>query len=158
MTLHKINAAGIELIKRHEGLRLAAYLCPANVWTIGYGHTGDVKPEHRITEHQADVLLAYDLARFESDVSLLTRGIELNENEFSALVSFAFNVGSDIDDDSKAEGLGDSSLLRKLRAGHDRREVAAEFDKWVHAAGRVLPGLVKRRADERALFLTPVRS
>jgi lysozyme len=149
MTLHKINAAGIELIKRHEGLRLAAYLCPANVWTIGYGHTGDVKPEHRITEHQADVLLAYDLERFEQCVSRVTDRVDLTENQFSALVSFAFNVGVEA---------FNRSTLRKFVLGCDWEGAAREFDKWVHAGGRVLPGLVKRRADERALFLTPVRS
>ncbi len=148
----KTNAAGIALIKAAESLRLKAYLCPAGVWTIGYGHTGDVKRGDQITEHQADAILSVDLDRFERDVALLTQGITLNENEFSALVSFAFNVGSDIDDDTKAEGLGDSTLLRKLRAG-DRAGAAAEFLKWTHANGGVMPGLVKRRAAERALFL-----
>lgn len=156
MKLHRLNAEGLALIKRHEGLRLSAYLCPAGVPTIGYGHTGDVKLGMKITEHQADVILALDLERFEAGVSELLRGVEVNENEFAALVSFAFNVGLDNDKDGKAEGLGDSSLLRKLRAG-DRKGAADEFLKWVNANGKPLPGLVKRRQDERALFLKAVR-
>jgi len=150
----KINQRGVDLIKAHEGLRLKAYLCPANVWTIGYGHTGpDVKPGMQITAEQAEKLLLKDLAVFERDVAFLTQGLELTPNQFSALVSFAFNVGSDIDDDTIAEGLGDSTLLKKLRAG-DAAGAANEFGKWVYARGKKLPGLVRRRADERNLFLS----
>jgi lysozyme len=152
--VRRINEAGKAIIKQFEGLRLEAYLCPAGVWTIGWGHTGrNVLPGSKITEHQAESILDVDLDRFERDVEALTQGCSLNENEFSALVSFAFNVGSDIDDDDKAEGLGDSTLLKKLKAG-DRAGAAAEFMKWVNAKGRVLPGLVRRRAAERRLFLT----
>lgn len=138
----KVNQAGLDLIKRFEGLRLDAYLCPAGVWTIGYGHTGDVKAGDRITEHQADVILALDVERFEAGVETAVPGTR--DNEFAALVSFAFNLG--------LAALGGSTLLKKLRAG-DRVGAAAEFMKWTHAAGHVLPGLVKRRAAERDLFL-----
>lgn len=141
----KVNAAGLQLIKRSEGLRLDAYLCPAGVWTIGYGHTGDVKKGDRITSHQADVLLDHDLDHFERRVEALAPGA--NDNEFSAMVSFAFNLGE--------AALSRSSLLKKFLAG-DKVGAAAEFMKWKYAAGKVLPGLVLRRSEERNLFLKPV--
>jgi lysozyme len=141
----KTNAAGVELIKNAEGLRLESYLCPAGVWTIGYGHTKDVLPASKITAHQADAILEVDLDRFEREVSALAPGA--NENEFSALVCFAFNLG--------AAALRGSTLLKKFLAG-DKAGAAAEFMKWQYAAGKVLPGLVKRRAAERELFLKPV--
>lgn len=153
----KTNEAAVALIKKSEGLRLEAYLCPAGVWTIGYGHTSaSVLPGSKITEHQADVILQSDIERFERDVEKITDGLELNSNEFSALVSLSFNIGTDLRDDGKVTGFGhDSQLFKKLKAG-DKRGAAAEFLNWTHAHGGVLPGLVKRRAAERALFLTPV--
>lgn len=141
----KINLAGLQLIKSSESLRLDAYLCPAKIPTIGYGHTGDVKLGTTITEHQADVILELDLERFEVAVEQLAPGA--NTNQFSALVSFAFNVG--------VGALENSTLLKRFREGAFNT-AAAEFAKWTHAAGVVLPGLVKRRAAEAALFSTPV--
>jgi lysozyme len=148
----RTNAAALDLIKRSEALRLHAYLCPAGVPTIGYGHTGDVELSDIITEHQADVILAHDVEHTERGVAELVAGIPLTENQFSALVSFAFNLG--------VTALRGSTLLRKLRS-HDFTGAAAEFGKWTKALDphtheyRVLPGLVKRRAEEAALFLTP---
>lgn len=141
----QINEAGRALIKKAEGLRLNAYRCPAGVVTIGYGHTGDVKMGQKITEHQADAIFDLDVSSFEDMVEGLTLG-KATDNEFSALVSFAFNLGS--------KALAGSTLLKKFRAG-DKAGAAAEFMKWQYAAGKVLPGLVKRRAAERALFLSP---
>lgn len=168
----KTNAAGRDLIKRWEGLSLKAYPDPATggkPWTIGYGHTGDVEPHHVITEHQAEVILDVDIDRAEGIVTRAVR-VLLNENQFSALVSFVFNVGpgrKDLKDGFVALKSGQpSAMLRKLNAGdfsrYDSKGVlvggaAAEFLKWKYAAGKVLPGLVKRRAAERALFLTPVK-
>lgn len=141
--MRHVNAEGKELIKRFEGLRLKAYKCPAGVWTIGYGHTGDVKPEYEFKdEHQADIVLKHDLERFEECVERLAPG--LNDNQFSALVSFAFNLGE--------TALARSTLLKHARAKRFE-QAGAEFLKWHYAAGKVLPGLVKRRAAERALFL-----
>ena len=138
----QINPAGLALIKSFEGLRLKAYKCPAGIMTIGYGHTGDVKKEHVITEHQAEAILSLDLDRFEEGVEKLAPG--LSDNRFSALVSFAFNLG--------LGALAKSSLLKHVRAG--AMDVAArEFMKWTYASGKVLPGLVRRRAAERALFV-----
>lgn len=140
----KTNEAGVDLIKKAEGLRLESYLCPAGVWTIGYGHTKDVLPASKVTEHQANAILDVDLDKFERRVAQLAPGA--NENEFAAMVSFAFNLGE--------AALQRSTLLKKFLAG-DKPGAAAEFMKWTYAAGKVLPGLVKRRAAERSLFLKP---
>jgi lysozyme len=141
----RTNAAGIALIKRFEGLRLEAYLCPAGVWTIGYGHTGNnVLPGSKITEHQANAILDVDLDKFERGVEALLPGVPLTDNEFAALVSLSFNIGL-----SRFE----KSTLREKLLLRDKPGAAAEFLKWRLAAGKVLPGLVKRRAAERALFL-----
>lgn len=140
----KLNAAGLELIKRFEGLRLKAYKCPAGVWTIGWGHTKDVKAGQEITEHQAEAILDVDLDAYESAVEELCPGA--NENQFAALVSFAFNLG--------VNALTKSTLRRKYLAG-DAEGAANEFLKWTRAGGNVLAGLVKRRKAERDLFLTP---
>ena len=89
----KINETGLALIKSFEGLRLKAYKCPAGVWTVGYGHTGgDVKAGMIITEEEAEELLRQDLERFEEGVENLVE-VELNENQFCALVSLAYNIG-----------------------------------------------------------------
>lgn len=138
------NATGINLIKKHEGCRLQAYLCPAGVPTIGYGHTRDVKLGQRITQHQADVILESDLEIYEEGVEHLTRMRPPKENQFAALVSFAFNLG--------VTRLASSTLMKKYLKG-DVQGAADEFPKWVKAGGKVLPGLVKRRAEERALFM-----
>lgn len=142
-----VSPAGRHFIGLHEGLRLAAYRDAVGVWTIGYGHTAMAGPPApaagmTITREEADAILARDLKRFEDGVSRLV-AVPLAQHEFDALVSFAFNVG---------EGnLSRSTLLRKLNAG-DRAGAAAEFGKWNKAGGRVLPGLTRRRAEERAMF------
>ncbi|WP_310634008.1 lysozyme [Paraburkholderia sp.] len=143
----KINSAGISLIKQYEGLFLITYADVVGVLTIGYGHTGaDVKPGLIITQTQADQLLDDDLARFEKGVSRLAR-VPLNPNQFSALVSFSFNLG--------LGNLGNSTLLRDLNRG-DYAAAANQFPRWDRAGGRELPGLLKRRRAEQALFLTPL--
>jgi lysozyme len=148
----KVSPEGIALIKHFEGCKLKAYKCPAEILTIGYGHTGsDVKSGMVITQVQADALLLKDLAQFEKDVSRLVK-VPIMQRHFDALVSFAFNVGSDIDDDTLAEGLGDSSLLRFLNQ-REYTKAAAEFLKWVNAGGKKLDGLVKRRRAEHIMFL-----
>jgi len=143
----QLSRPGLELIQRHEGLRLKAYLCPAGVPTIGYGSTRGVKMGDEITRAQATELLMADIERFEDAVRRAVE-VTLNQHEFDALVSFAFNVG--------AGALQRSTLLRKLNAG-DRQGAADELLRWTRGGGRVLPGLVRRREDERALFLTPVQ-
>ena len=147
-----VNTAAKKLIKEYEGLRLKAYRCSAGVLTIGWGHTKGVTEDTKpITISEGDALLAEDLIEFEDAVNFLVK-VPLEQHQFDALVSFAFNVGPDIDADSIAEGLGDSTLLKKLNAGN-YMGAADEFPKWNKAKGKVLAGLVKRRAAERAMFL-----
>jgi lysozyme len=141
----RTSARGVELVKRWEGLRLLAYQCPAGIWTIGYGHTGDVKRGDRITEHQANAILTLDLESAERAVEELVT-VELSDNEFAALVSFVFNLGR--------KRFAESTMLALLNRGRRRDKVAEEFPKWKHAAGRVVPGLVRRRMAERELFLS----
>lgn len=144
-----MNEAGLELVKRFEGCRLTAYLCPALVPTIGYGHTGpdvteDDVGEKTITQEQANNLLMEDLYLFEMRVrKLLPR--EATQNQLAALASLAYNVGT--------MNLRTSTLLRKFNAG-DIAGAAEQFPLWNKAGGRVLPGLIARRAAEQALFLT----
>ncbi len=137
------SPTGIALIKRFEGLRLKPYLCPAGIASIGYGHTYLVNlNDPAITEEEADRLLAQDLKLYEKPVSEMVK-VPINQNQFDALVSFAFNLGT--------AALRGSTLLKKLNAG---QPCAAEFDRWIYAAGKALPGLVRRRAAERRLFET----
>lgn len=133
---------GLDLIKSFEGLRLSAYKCPAGVWTIGYGTTAGVKEGQVITKERADELLRDDVKRFEDQVLRLVK-VPLTQGQLDALVSFTYNLG--------AANLGNSTLLRLLNAG-DYKGAAAQFDRWTKAGGKELPGLVKRRAAERALF------
>jgi lysozyme len=143
----RTSPAGRAFIGRHEGLRLTAYRDAAGVWTIGYGHTAAAGPPvpaagMSVTAAEADAILGRDLARFEAAVTRLVT-VPLSPQQFDALVSFAFNVG---------EGaLARSTLLKKLNAG-DVRGAAAEFGRWNKAGGRVLTGLTRRRAEERAMF------
>ncbi len=142
--------------KRKDG-RIEAYLCPAGHWTIGYGMTtlygravrkGDV-----MTQAEADRLFLATVAYFQREVLQLVK-VPLNANQLSALVSFAYNVGLDIDADTIPEGLGDSTLLKKLNR-RDYKGAAAEFEQWVWASGKKLEGLKRRRKAERVLFEKP---
>jgi len=141
------SSAAYELIKEYEGLRLHAYQDSAGVWTIGWGHTGDVKRGQSITIHQAEALLALDIGIAAAAVN---RHVEapLSQNMFDALVSFTFNLGE--------RRLAESTLLKKLNL-RDYAAAAAEFGKWVKATIKgkkvTLPGLVRRRAAERAMFV-----
>src|SRR3990167_7938116 len=112
----KTSPAGIALIQHFESCRLEAYQDEGGVWTIGWGHTEGVCSGDVVTQHQADILFEQDLEWFERGVDRLVR-VPLTQGQFDALVSFAYNVGLDEDTDTKAEGLGDSTLLRKLNAG-----------------------------------------
>lgn len=132
----------LALIRQAEGLRLRAYKCPAGVWTIGFGTTAGVKEGQVITKERAEDLLRDDVKRFEDQVLRLVK-VPLTQGQLDALVSFTYNLG--------AANLSNSTLLRLLNAG-DYKGAAAQFDRWTKAGGKELPGLVKRRAAERALF------
>lgn len=135
---------GIELIKHYEGFSHTVYLCAAGYPTIGYGHVVK-KGEHyeSITRDHAEVILKEDLKIAERAVGKLI-SVPLNQYEFDALVSFVFNLG--------AGALQRSTLRIKLNRS-DYRGAANEFTKWVYAGGRKLRGLVRRREEERDLFL-----
>lgn len=155
-----INREGIDLIKSFERLKLKAYRCSAGRPTIGYGATyypsgAKVKMGDNITAMQAEKLLAFHIDSFEKDVDFLVK-IKLNENQRSALVSFAFNNGSDIDNDTKAEGLGDSTLLKLVNKNPNDPAIRGEFMKWNKAGGKVLKGLVARRNEEANLYFKPI--
>ena len=135
---------GIALIKEFEGLRLKAYQCPGGVWTIGYGHTAGVKPGMVITKAQAEEYLKADLIAFERYLNGL--GLDLNQNQFDALVSFIYNVGTG--------NFSSSTLLRKIRMNHQDNSIMDEFLRWVYSKGRVLPGLQRRRLAEMKLYFS----
>jgi len=152
------------MVKHHEGVRNKPYLCPAKLWTVGVGHVlypeqanipvsdriqFKLRPEDARIWSDAEVndLLAQDLARFERGVARLCPNTIGNQGRFDSLVSFSFNVG--------LGNLQRSSLRMKNNRG-EFEEAADEFMKWIKGGGRVLPGLVKRRMDERALYLSGV--
>ncbi len=160
----KVSRAAIDMIKHHEGVRIKPYRCPALLWTVGVGHVIDpthaaVKYEERknlpipagwdrvLTMDEVDGILSQDLGRFERGVVRLCPAAVGNQGIFDSLVSFAFNVG--------LGNLQRSSLRMKTNRG-EFEEAADELLKWTKAGGRVLPGLVKRRNDERALYLSGV--
>ena len=136
------SQACIDLVKASEGCRLTAYRDAVGVLTIGYGSTGGITDGQTITQEQADALLLDDLdAAADAVRSMVT--VSLTQGQFDALCDFVFNLG--------AGRLRDSTLLRLLNAGR-YAEAAAQFHFWVMAGGHPLPGLVTRRAKERALF------
>jgi lysozyme len=144
-----VHADAVAVIKRFEGLRLKPYLCPALVWTIGYGATYGsdgkrvTKSHSPITQEQADALLTRDLARFDRSVSKMVI-VPISERQHGALVSFAFNLGSG--------ALQASTLLKHINA-MDWDDIPGQFMRWVNAGGRKLPGLVLRRQAEADLWL-----
>ena len=145
-----ISKVGIDLIKSFEGCSLKAYLCPANVWTIGWGTTGDIDgvkigPGMTITQNKADSIFINKLKAFEDAVNKYVT-YKLNQNQYDALVSFAYNCG--------AGALQKSDLLKHLNQGNVTA-AANQFDLWTRGGGVVLAGLVRRRAAEKKLFLTP---
>jgi lysozyme len=156
----KVSDAAKAMIKHHEGVRTRPYRCPALLWTVGVGHVIDpshaaVKYEERrtlpipdgwdrsLTMGEVDAILSQDLAKFERGVARLCPASTSHQGQFDALVSFAFNVG--------LGNLQRSSIRMRYNRG-DVEGAADAFLMWTKAAGKVLPGLVKRRNDERALF------
>lgn len=161
----KTSPEAIKMIKHHEGVRVKPYRCPAHLWTVGVGHV--LYPEQAkltvperlqmplkledfriFSMEEVDAILAKDLARFERGVARFCPVALNHQGIFDSLVSFSFNVG--------LGNLQRSSLRMKTNRG-EYEDAAEEFMKWTKAAGKVLPGLVKRRRDEQALYLSGVR-
>lgn len=140
----KASVDAYELIKQFEGLRLEAYLCPAGIWTIGYGHTSDVSPNSFITIQEADEYLHRDVASVEMQLNKLN--LSLSQCQWDAIVSFVFNVGIG---NFKA-----STLLAKIRINPDDNSIMDEFLRWVYANGKVIRGLQKRRLAEMKLYFS----
>jgi len=138
----KCSQEGLELIKKFEGCRLEAYRCSANVLTIGYGHTGGVLETDVITQDVADKLLKEDIAKFEKYVNVNV-AVELNQNQFDALVAWTFNLG--------VGNLRSSTMLKKLNES-DYGSVPFEMRRWNKAGGKTLDGLIRRRKAESLLF------
>ena len=164
----KLSKAGADLMHRFEGCRSKPYLCPANIWTIGYGHVlyqgqinlpmvrkegyaGVIRSEHPLqsednrawTKEEINSLFASDVQNFERGVLRLVPGCAGHQGRFDALVSFSFNVG--------LGNLQRSTIRMKHNRG-DFEGAAESFMAWTKAGGKELPGLVKRRKHERALY------
>lgn len=133
-----ISKKGLDIIKKYEGLRLTAYKCPAGVWTIGYGHTKGVSNGMVITQAQADKFLLEDIVNAEKNVNSFNSKYFWTQNEYDALVSFAFNVGS----------------INQLTANgtRDKKTIGDKILLYNKAGGNVLKGLVRRREEEHALY------
>lgn len=145
----KVSNSGLSIIKKHEGLRLEPYLCPAKIPTIGYGNTyyedgtKVTLKDPKITEERAEELLRVILKRYEDGVDRYVQ-VEINQNQFDALVSFAYNVG--------LGALQKSTLLRKINNDPCDENISYQFSRWNKAAGKVLKGLTKRRKEEAELY------
>ena len=132
----------ILLIKSFEQLRLNSYLCPAGRWTIGYGHTEGVNRGMLITEKTADAFLKQDIQKAEAEVNRIDA--DLTQEQFDALVSFVFNVGT--------QAFRYSTLRKLIERNPGDPKIADEFRRWVYAGNTMLPGLVKRREQEIKLY------
>ena len=144
MVYRKIGQAGLKLIMGFEGCRLAAYQCAAGVWTIGYGHTAGVHKGMTITQAQAEEYLKQDVAKFEKYINNATYvpiTASLTQNQFDALVSFAYNCGA--------------GNVKKLCKGRTAAQIATAMLQYCKANGKVLAGLKRRREAEQKLFNTP---
>ena len=132
----RTSQKGINLIKEFEGCRLKAYNCPAGVWTIGYGHTSNVKPNQSITREEAERLLREDLRMYEHHVDSTVKG--LNKNQFDALVSFTYNCCN--------------GCLKQLTKGRTLKQIGEKIILYDKADGKPLAGLTRRRKSEQALY------
>ena len=149
----KVSKKGLEVIKKHEGFKSKPYLCPAGIPTIGYGNTyypdgSKVKlTDKPLSKDIADVLLRLVVEDFEECVNKYVKS-DINQNQFDALVSFAYNLG--------CGNLKKSTLLKKVNANPCDITISNEFAKWDKAGGRRLRGLTIRRHDEAVLYFTDI--
>ena len=141
---HEAKEKAKEFIQNIEGLKSDAYQDTGGVWTIGYGHTKNVKPGDKITQEEAGRLFVEDFKHHSEPLKYVR--VELSNNEKIALISFTYNVG--------VSAFKNSTLLKKLNEG-DKKGAADEFDKWIYDNGKVNKGLINRRAKEKKKFLTP---
>ena len=144
----KLSQKGVDFIKSHEALRLKAYQDSKGVWTIGWGHTKNVHPGDVITREQAEQFIRDDFAWVERTLNAdLVAGRDkplVTQNEFDALCSLVFNIGS--------QAYLDSTVRRKIKQG-DKMAAAHAFGMWVYSNHKFVQGLANRRADETRLFL-----
>lgn len=139
------SAAGKNLIKRFEGIRLNSYKDSVGVYTIGYGHTSGVTKNMHITSAQAETFLNQDIAKCEAALNKYQAKYNFNQNEYDALISFTFNLGA-------------GNLKKLLKYGlRKKSEIADKIPAYNKAGGKVLQGLVRRRDAERTMFLTPYK-
>jgi lysozyme len=143
---------GIAIIRKYEGLRLQAYICPSGLATIGFGaiffeNGTRVKLGDKITRDRADQLLFFQVKLFADEVQRTVK-VKLNENQLGALVSFCFNVGG--------AAFAKSTLARKVNANPSDSTIRNEFMRWTRGGGKVLPGLVKRREEEANLYYAAI--
>lgn len=143
MRLMKASNQGKNLIKEAEGLSLDAYLCPAGIPTIGWGHTKGVKMGQHITKGQAEDMLVEDIAPIER----MLNGLRINfrQEQFDALTSWIFNLG---------EGrFNSSTMLKRILENAKDEEITDQLIKWTYSGNQQLPGLIKRRVAEANLFI-----
>lgn len=143
----KISENGIELIKEFEGYKSEAYQCTSGIWTIGYGHTKNVQKNDTCSVEEATEFLKQDVEIAERAINQLVK-VELNQNQFDALVSFVYNIGR--------ENFKRSSMLKFLNSAHFPLS-ASQFDRWVYSRSNKSQGLINRRAKEKELFLKPMQ-
>jgi lysozyme len=138
----------IAALKRFEGFRSKPYLCPAHVWTVGYGETRGIIPGKVYSEKEADAMLRAECAELAHELSLIVH-VPLNQGQFDALISWTFNLG--------CPKLLKSTLLGAINSG-DFKFAAGQFERWCYADGKILPGLLARRKEERQWFESGVCS
>jgi lysozyme len=138
----KTSQKGIDFIKRHEALRLNAYLDAVGVWTIGYGHTSTAKKGMTITEAEAEKLLVDDLKHAEDEIN--SHNLPLKQHQFDALASFVFNVGTG--------AFRTSTLLKRIKIDVNHPDIPKQLNRWIYGGGKVLSGLVKRRRQEADIY------
>lgn len=142
----EISKQGIDLIKKYEGFKPYAYLCPANILTIGYGHTRGVRIGQTCTEAEAEQFLKEDLEIAEAEVNIVANEVELTQGQYDSLVSFTFNLG--------AGNFKTSTLRKKVLNNPADPTILGEFGKWVYIKGKVSQGLQKRRLEESKLYFS----
>lgn len=145
MTLSK---TGLDFIKKWESLSLKAYKCPKGIWTIGYGHTSGVKPGMQITKEEAEALIKKDVFMAESAVNELQQFFSypvMSQNEYDALVSLVFNIGTD--------AFRKSTLRKYIILGYPKKTIADQFLVWTYVNKKYCQGLQNRRREERQIYL-----